>query len=169
MKYIWNEKTTKIVKTIEYKGEEEEEEEIPSLLCCVFAPTRECEMIGLSYDNSLFIYSQLNYNEHGLEVSATLMDVEEEEMEDWENDQLDLEFAHCSYPMGYQDQCVYICLTCQSQNGLYGGMCAQCSRFCHELNGHEIYNIGIKKKFRCDCGNSKFPSNIFKSTHKLYR
>jgi E3 ubiquitin-protein ligase UBR7 len=37
------------------------------------------------------------------------------------------------------------------------GMCSGCAFNCHR--DHEVENLYFKRKFRCDCGNSKF-SNI---------
>ena len=36
------------------------------------------------------------------------------------------------------------------------GVCLACSLHCHE--GHQLYELYTKRDFRCDCGNSKFPS-----------
>lgn len=36
------------------------------------------------------------------------------------------------------------------------GVCLACSYHCHE--GHELVELYTKRRFRCDCGNSKFPS-----------
>ncbi|KAL9652240.1 hypothetical protein ABK040_011900 [Willaertia magna] len=94
-------------------------------------------------------------------------DIVEVELEDWQRNSIyetnQLTQNDCSYSLGNVDQVVYICLTCLQQVNRYNydeeivhGLCESCALKCHEMKSHEIYNIGMKRGFRCDCGNSKF-------------
>ncbi|XXG42379.1 hypothetical protein AAC387_Pa01g2676 [Persea americana] len=63
------------------------------------------------------------------------------------------EGKECTYSKGYMKrQAIFSCLTC-TPNG-NAGVCIACSLSCHD--GHEIVELWTKRKFRCDCGNSKF-------------
>ncbi|KAJ1259213.1 hypothetical protein BS78_10G137400 [Paspalum vaginatum] len=65
----------------------------------------------------------------------------------------------CTYAGGYlKRQAVFSCLTCVP-DGL-AGVCTACSLACHD--GHEIVELWTKRKFRCDCGNSKFGGHLCK-------
>ena len=63
----------------------------------------------------------------------------------------------CSYNKGYVTQMVSICLTCNedSKNSKQAGICPGCAVNCHH-ESHEIIEIGYRRGFRCDCGNSNF-------------
>ncbi|PAV74874.1 hypothetical protein WR25_04022 isoform B [Diploscapter pachys] len=50
-------------------------------------------------------------------------------------------------------QTLFICLTC-TPSPQQAGICLGCSENCHE--GHELVELYTKRKFCCDCGNSKF-------------
>ncbi|KAL3873436.1 hypothetical protein ACJMK2_036555 [Sinanodonta woodiana] len=64
---------------------------------------------------------------------------------------------NCTYPMGYvRRQALYACKTCCTSEKDLAGVCLACSLECHE--GHELYELFTKRNFRCDCGNSRFPS-----------
>lgn len=59
----------------------------------------------------------------------------------------------CTYANGYMKrQAVFSCLTCVPSGN--AGICTACSLSCHD--GHEVVELWTKRKFRCDCGNSKF-------------
>uniref|UniRef100_A0A915E3N8 UBR-type domain-containing protein n=1 Tax=Ditylenchus dipsaci TaxID=166011 RepID=A0A915E3N8_9BILA len=61
----------------------------------------------------------------------------------------------CSYPEGYKyRQPLYSCRTCSAQTGQKAGVCYACSVNCHD--GHDLIELYTKRKFCCDCGNSKF-------------
>ena len=60
----------------------------------------------------------------------------------------------CTYEKGYFTQEIYICLTCSKEKNSTSGICVGCAYKCHE--NHEIENIGFKRNFRCDCGNSNY-------------
>jgi len=61
----------------------------------------------------------------------------------------------CSYPEGYKyRQPLYSCRTCATQSGQQAGVCYACSLNCHD--GHDLIELYTKRKFCCDCGNSKF-------------
>ncbi|KHJ90356.1 putative zinc finger in N-recognin [Oesophagostomum dentatum] len=62
----------------------------------------------------------------------------------------------CTYPEGYKPrQAVFACLTCAPEpEKNEAGVCYGCSIHCHD--GHNIVELFTKRKFRCDCGNSKF-------------
>ncbi|XP_042429143.1 putative E3 ubiquitin-protein ligase UBR7 isoform X2 [Zingiber officinale] len=49
-------------------------------------------------------------------------------------------------------QAIFSCLTCVPSGN--AGVCTACSLSCHD--GHEVVELWTKRKFRCDCGNSKF-------------
>ncbi|KAH6904273.1 hypothetical protein BKA70DRAFT_1373615 [Coprinopsis sp. MPI-PUGE-AT-0042] len=55
------------------------------------------------------------------------------------------QFAHCTYPLGYLRQAVYLCQTCPEQRGI----CSACSIACH--TDHEQIELFPKRDFRCDC------------------
>ncbi|GBG90297.1 hypothetical protein CBR_g50475 [Chara braunii] len=59
----------------------------------------------------------------------------------------------CSYDEGYLPrQGVFVCETCTPN--AQAGVCLACSLTCHDK--HEIVEIWTRRRFRCDCGNSKF-------------
>lgn len=62
----------------------------------------------------------------------------------------------CTYPEGYKPrQALFACLTCASDpESNEAGICYGCSLHCHE--DHNIVELFTKRRFRCDCGNSKF-------------
>ncbi|VDK52308.1 unnamed protein product, partial [Cylicostephanus goldi] len=62
----------------------------------------------------------------------------------------------CTYPEGYKPrQAVFACLTCAPEpEKNEAGVCYGCSVHCHD--GHNIVELFTKRRFRCDCGNSKF-------------
>ncbi|XP_076890472.1 uncharacterized protein LOC143541562 isoform X2 [Bidens hawaiensis] len=63
------------------------------------------------------------------------------------------EGKECTYAKGYMmRQAIFSCLTCTPDGN--AGVCTACSLSCHD--GHEIIELWTKRKFRCDCGNSKF-------------
>ncbi|KAK9059334.1 hypothetical protein SSX86_021954 [Deinandra increscens subsp. villosa] len=63
------------------------------------------------------------------------------------------EGKECTYGKGYMKrQAIFSCLTCVPEGN--AGVCTACSLSCHD--GHEIIELWTKRKFRCDCGNSKF-------------
>ncbi|MFS7923723.1 putative chromatin regulator PHD family [Helianthus anomalus] len=63
------------------------------------------------------------------------------------------EGKECTYVKGYMKrQAIFSCLTCVPEGN--AGVCTACSLSCHD--GHEIIELWTKRKFRCDCGNSKF-------------
>ncbi|CAL9175633.1 uncharacterized protein LOC103984122 [Musa acuminata AAA Group] len=63
------------------------------------------------------------------------------------------EGKECTYPRGYMKrQAIFSCLTCVP--GGTAGVCTACSLSCHD--GHEVVELWTKRKFCCDCGNSKF-------------
>uniref|UniRef100_A0A0D9WQV1 UBR-type domain-containing protein n=1 Tax=Leersia perrieri TaxID=77586 RepID=A0A0D9WQV1_9ORYZ len=65
----------------------------------------------------------------------------------------------CTFGGGYlKRQAVFSCLTCVPDG--VGGVCTACSLACHD--GHEVVELWTKRKFRCDCGNSKFGSHACK-------
>ncbi|KAH7682327.1 E3 ubiquitin-protein ligase UBR7 protein [Dioscorea alata] len=63
------------------------------------------------------------------------------------------EGKECTYSKGYMKrQAIFSCLTCAPAGNT--GVCTACSLTCHD--GHEVVELWTKRKFRCDCGNSKF-------------
>ncbi|RCV21823.1 hypothetical protein SETIT_4G168700v2 [Setaria italica] len=65
----------------------------------------------------------------------------------------------CTYAGGYlKRQAVFSCLTCVPDG--VAGVCTACSLACHD--GHEIVELWTKRRFRCDCGNSKFGGHLCK-------
>eukprot|EP00898_Chlorokybus_atmophyticus_P004590 jgi/Chlat1/5131/Chrsp33S05133 len=59
----------------------------------------------------------------------------------------------CTYPRGYLTrQAVFVCRTCTPEGG--AGVCLACASSCHA--GHDVLELWTKRRFRCDCGNSKF-------------
>lgn len=63
------------------------------------------------------------------------------------------EGKECTYSNGYMKrQAIFSCLTCVPDGS--AGVCTACSLLCHD--GHEMVELWTKRKFRCDCGNSKF-------------
>ncbi|XP_078174654.1 PHD finger protein-like protein [Carex rostrata] len=81
--------------------------------------------------------------------------IEEAEAEELEADLVlgGDEGKECTYENGYMKrQAIFSCLTCVPQGN--AGVCTACSLSCHD--GHEMVELWTKRKFRCDCGNSKF-------------
>ncbi|XP_062179023.1 uncharacterized protein LOC133883668 [Phragmites australis] len=69
------------------------------------------------------------------------------------------EGKECTYGGGYlKRQAVFSCLTCVPDG--VAGVCTACSLACHD--GHEVVELWTKRKFRCDCGNSKFGGRFCK-------
>ncbi|PKU72624.1 putative E3 ubiquitin-protein ligase UBR7 [Dendrobium catenatum] len=63
------------------------------------------------------------------------------------------EGKECTYDNGYMKrQAIFSCLTCVPSGN--AGVCTACILSCHD--GHEVVELWTKRKFRCDCGNSKF-------------
>ncbi|CAH1453581.1 unnamed protein product [Lactuca virosa] len=63
------------------------------------------------------------------------------------------EGKECTYGKGYMKrQAIFSCITCTPDGN--AGVCTACSLSCHD--GHEIIELWTKRKFKCDCGNSKF-------------
>ncbi|XP_010913568.1 uncharacterized protein [Elaeis guineensis] len=63
------------------------------------------------------------------------------------------EGKECTYSKGYMKrQAIFSCLTCVPNGN--AGICTACSLSCHD--GHEVVELWTKRKFKCDCGNSKF-------------
>ncbi|WOK93835.1 E3 ubiquitin-protein ligase [Canna indica] len=61
--------------------------------------------------------------------------------------------VECTYSSGYMKrQAIFSCLTCVPAGN--AGVCTACSLSCHD--GHEVVELWTKRKFCCDCGNSKF-------------
>jgi len=57
-------------------------------------------------------------------------------------------------------QALYACLTCSVPNDPSfkpAGICLACSYACH--NDHTLVELYTKRRFRCDCGNSRFPKS----------
>lgn len=73
---------------------------------------------------------------------------------DWKRNPACLELTECSYDRGYITQSVFVCKSCQQNPNDHAGFCESCAENCH--CGHEILEIGVKRNFRCDCGNSLF-------------
>ncbi|CAI5527367.1 unnamed protein product, partial [Closterium sp. Naga37s-1] len=93
----------------------------------------------------------------------------------------------CTYDMGYRKrQALYSCLTCvpppkiptpsdeteesgggssrEDPRGILSddwkpaGICTSCSLKCHD--GHELVELYTKRRFRCDCGTSRFQGSV---------
>lgn len=94
------------------------------------------------------------------ENSVTLQDIldQEQELQDDANAVLGgSDDNNCTYEQGYvRRQALYACSTCVSPDSRPAGVCLACSYACHE--GHQLYELYTKRNFRCDCGNSRFPS-----------
>ncbi|KAL5463432.1 hypothetical protein EMCRGX_G032327 [Ephydatia muelleri] len=92
--------------------------------------------------------------------SVSLQDVLEEskELEKVANAVLgDSDDSCCTYSQGYVGrQALYACATCVGNE--MAGICLACSLHCHD--GHLLYELYTKRRFRCDCGNRKFPSDF---------
>ncbi|XP_055354926.1 putative E3 ubiquitin-protein ligase UBR7 [Paramacrobiotus metropolitanus] len=70
-------------------------------------------------------------------------------------DLIDTSARRCTYPQGYvKRQLVYACRTCTLDVLEPAGMCLACALNCHDE--HDIVALLTRRKFRCDCGNSKF-------------
>ncbi|KAG6537253.1 putative E3 ubiquitin-protein ligase UBR7 [Zingiber officinale] len=84
----------------------------------------------------------------------------EEYIEELEAEELEADLVlggdegkECTYPSGYMKrQAIFSCLTCVPSGN--AGVCTACSLSCHD--GHEVVELWTKRKFCCDCGNSKF-------------
>lgn len=60
----------------------------------------------------------------------------------------------CTYNKGYIEQELSFCLTCFEEKKIPLGICVGCANNCHY--DHDVINLGFKREFKCDCGNSKF-------------
>jgi E3 ubiquitin-protein ligase UBR7 len=74
------------------------------------------------------------------------------------------EVKKCSYNDGYLMQEVFYCKTCFENNKRKAGICFGCSFQCHD--GHDVESAGLRKKFKCDCGNSLFENICVLSQNK---
>jgi E3 ubiquitin-protein ligase UBR7 len=67
------------------------------------------------------------------------------------------EGTECTYSQGYKNrQAIFSCRTCTPDGN--AGFCTACSLSCHE--GHDVLELWTRRRFRCDCGNSKFGVGI---------
>ncbi|CAK9868151.1 unnamed protein product [Sphagnum jensenii] len=67
------------------------------------------------------------------------------------------EGTECTYSQGYKNrQAIFACRTCTPDGN--AGFCTACSLSCHE--GHDVLELWTRRRFRCDCGNSKFGVGI---------
>lgn len=111
-------------------------------------------------DNTDESQSKVLVNEHTDDSGITMLDVleEEQELEEDANAVLGAcDDQNCTYSQGYiKRQALYACRTCSSPNTEPAGICLACSYACH--GEHELYELYTKRKFRCDCGNSRFPN-----------
>jgi len=64
--------------------------------------------------------------------------------------------TECTFPKGYCKQQIFICKTCNPDEGKPAGFCLACSLSCHL--DHEVRELWTRRSFRCDCGNSRQPS-----------
>lgn len=68
-------------------------------------------------------------------------------------------FDHCTYEEGYLRQPLWTCRTCQLTEGHHGSaICYSCSLVCHPTC--DLVELGGRRHFRCDCGNSLFANGI---------
>ncbi|KAH9067928.1 hypothetical protein EDB87DRAFT_1586233 [Lactarius vividus] len=94
-------------------------------------------------------------------MASTLTDYlnSQQELEEEAARALPYSFSHCTYPLGYIRQAVYLCITCASQRGI----CSSCSIACH--TDHEQLELFPKRHFRCDCPTSALAHTC--SLHKV--
>ena len=64
------------------------------------------------------------------------------------------EIKNCTYNGSYITQEIYVCVTCFNENIKLAGLCHGCAFKCH--SDHDVVNLGFKRNFLCDCGNTKF-------------
>ncbi|ETN82026.1 hypothetical protein NECAME_08233 [Necator americanus] len=100
-------------------------------------------------------------NEEDAEALLTIQDILDNEASSRETARVLLgaqDSSVCTYPEGYKPrQALFACLTCASDpEKNEAGVCYGCSVNCHD--GHNIVELFTKRRFRCDCGNSKFKS-----------
>jgi len=107
--------------------------------------------------NTNLSWQELYFDDDIGQAEDDISDDDFEEAEDWaDNPITEDSSAECTYELSYADQIVYLCLTCLA-NGVHpAGLCEPCAKFCHRMRGHHVYNLGRKRNFKCDCGNSKF-------------
>lgn len=60
----------------------------------------------------------------------------------------------CTYKRGYIEQELIFCSTCYDEKKQASALCVGCAFTCHDT--HELINLGFRRKFKCDCGNSKY-------------
>lgn len=102
-------------------------------------------------------------NEHDGEETFSMVDIlaEQNELEESASAVLGgSDDKNCTYLQGYVSrQALYSCKTCSVASGDgHAGVCLACCLECHD--GHELIELYTKRNFRCDCGNSKFPSTF---------
>lgn len=133
--------------------------------------------IAVALEDDIFVYSHFDY-EPNL-VRNVFIDVAEEEEstnEAWlmQTENVKAEDGECTYEKyGYCDQLVYVCRDCIRRDKPFG-ICEQCAKICHQ--GHDVRPIGVRRRFRCDCGNDRsrrpcscmISAKVSDNTHNSY-
>lgn len=109
--------------------------------------------LAVTLEDDIYIFSNLISCDRSLvRVDEEIIEEEEETPEWLRQTPIQVEEGECSYERyGYCNQLVYVCKDCITERDPFG-ICEQCARTCHA--GHDTYSIGVKRRFRCDCGNS---------------
>lgn len=116
--------------------------------------------IAVSLEDDIYVFSHFSYEDNLIKPNDDDDDLfnelyEEEEVSDWaqQDNSIVSESGECTYEKyGYCEQQIYVCRTCmEKQGGRMFGICEQCAKNCHD--GHDVHHIGIRRRFRCDCGN----------------
>jgi len=114
--------------------------------------------IAVAMEDDIYVFSHFKFEDCLIRPIQTLNEEESEpeELPGWisQSQNIQTEVGECSYEKyGYCDQLVYICRDCMREGQEPFGFCEQCAKVCHE--GHDVHCIGMRRRFRCDCGNNK--------------
>ncbi|EAY03637.1 hypothetical protein TVAG_161760 [Trichomonas vaginalis G3] len=112
--------------------------------------------IAVSLEDDIYVYSHFDFEPNLVRAQFVNETEEEEEAhEAWltQVDTIKAEEGDCTYEKyGYCDQLVYVCRDCIKSDKPFG-ICEQCAKICHQ--GHDVRPIGVRRRFRCDCGNDR--------------
>ena len=120
----------------------------------VFSVASSESEIAVSFEDDIYVYSSFPFEDNLVRTPYLSLEEEDVPQETWQIQETSItpESGECTYEKyGYCDQQVYVCLDCMKNSSHLFGICEECAKICHQ--GHDVQPIGIRRRFRCDCGN----------------